>query len=49
MVMDLATAHLAMRTHIDCWSAICPPRRQAEQHLVEAGRLVPRVEWPNMG
>lgn len=47
-VMDIATAHLVMRTHIDCWGTICPLRRQAKQRLVEAGRLEPRVDWPNL-
>jgi hypothetical protein len=45
-VMELATAHRVMQTHIDCCTTLCPLRRQAKRRLVEAGHLQPAAEWP---
>ncbi|WP_345498360.1 hypothetical protein [Nocardia callitridis] len=46
-VMDLESAHIVMRTRIDCATTLCRIRHQAKLRLVDAGVLVPAA-WPNM-
>lgn len=40
-VMDNASAHSVMQSHIGCRLEHCPAKRQARDHLIMAGRLTP--------
>ncbi len=41
-------AHHQMQLHLECPITICPVKRQAKAHLVEARRLVP-ADAPHVG